>query len=335
MTVDPVYQPAIAVHFAQVVSRRAAELGLAEERLLEALALNREQLADPRTRISPAQLGSLQRLVWRELDDETMGFGAMPHRFGLFALMARQMVASPDLDTALRYSARFINLCSYAIRWELRVGQQVRLELSLLPPRRDDDHFLQEFMLLIWHRFINWLVGERIPLLGTELGFEPTPHRAEYQLMFPGPLSFDHPCSAIHFASEWMQAPVVRSRQELRRYLQHLPDEWFIRQTFAGTVSERVLQALEREEPLPTLEQLAARWRISARTLHRQLQREGSSYRRLNEQARRDRAMGLLLSSDCQVREVAQALGMTEPAFSRAFRQWTGMAPLAWRRSRR
>ncbi len=309
--------------------------GVPLELLLQAVSLDRQQLDDPRTRISPAQLGALMRLVWRELDDELMGFGAAAHRFGLFALMARQMVEVPDLEAALRYSVRFMNLCSGAIRWRLVVAEQARLQLTLLPPDRDDEHFLEEFLLLIWHRFINWLIGERIPLRTTELAFPPTAHRAEYQLMFPGRVSFDREYSALIFDIDWLRSPVVRNRQELRRYLQHLPDEWFIRQSFVGSASERVLRALEQEDTMPTLEQLAARWQMSSRTLHRQLQREGSSFRRLSEQARRERAMSLLLFSDCQVRAVAQQLGMTEPAFSRAFKQWTGLSPLAWRRARR
>ena len=61
--------------------------------------------------------------------------------------------------------------------------------------------------------------------------------------------------------------------------------------------------------------------------------RDGS-FRMLLEQVRRERAVGMLLDGHSRVRDIAQALDMTEPAFSRAFKQWTGLSPLAYRRAR-
>lgn len=328
-------RPGLATHFARVLTRRAAELGVPEARLLRVVRLNRRLLEEDRVRISPVQLGALMRTVWRELDDELMGFGAGRHRFGTFALMARQMVDSATLGEALRYSVRFYNLTSPALRWRLTESPHCELALSLLEPDRDREHLLEEFMLLVWHRFCNWLVGERIPLRQTAFAFAPPRHRSEYRLMFPGPIHYHQPVSAISVDADWLGAPVIRSRRDLRRYLQRLPDEWFIKQIFDGSVSARVLRALADHSAALSLDDLARHWRISNRTLHRQLKREGNSFRRLREQYRRERAEVLLLEDHCPVGEVARALAMTEPAFSRAFKQWTGMSPLAYRRARR
>lgn len=328
------HRPGIATHFARVVVQRAVSLGVPEATLLGAVRLNRVLLEEGRVRISPAQLGALMRLVWRELDDELMGFGAGRHRFGTFALMARQMVDSNTLGEALRYSVRFYNLTSPSLRWELQEGSVCELGLRLTEPGRDPDHLLEEFLLLIWHRFCNWLVGERIPLRRTAFAFEPPPHRAEYRLMFPGPVGFGREVSSIEVDGAWLKAPVIRSRRDLRRFLQRLPDEWFVKQIFADSVSARVLRALADASAALSLEELADQWHVSSRTLHRQLKREGHSFRRLREHFRRERAESLLLEGSGPIGEVAQSLAMTEPAFSRAFKQWTGMSPLAYRRAR-
>jgi AraC-like DNA-binding protein len=334
MPKEAIYRPDISVHFARVVIERASRLGIDRQSLIDAVRLSPTLLTDNRTRIAPAQLGALIRRVWRELDDELMGFGPVPHRFGLFALMARQMVASANLGDALRYSVRFYNLTSQSLRWELDGGEETRLSLTLAEPAIDGEHFIEELMLLIWHRFCNWLIGERVPLVRTELGFAETPHRAEYRIMFPGPVAFGYPCSSIVFDSNWLRAPVVRSRRELQQYLQRLPDEWFIKQDFDHSLGDRVLRVLGEAEEFPDLASLAARWSMSSRTLHRRLQSEGSSYRELLQQVRRERAITLLLDTDHQVGEIARQLSMSDPAFSRAFRQWTGMSPLAYRKAR-
>ncbi len=334
MTLSAIHHPDIAVHFPRVILRRAMERGLDRERLYAAAGLSPELLANDHARITPLQLGALLREVWRGLDDELAGFGASSHRFGCFSLMARQMVDSANLGEALRYACRFSNLTSHALRWEIEEGPRAILSLELLEPVDDPDHFLAEFVLLVWHRFSNWLVGERIPLLQTCFCFDPPAHREEHRLMFPGTITYDQRVNAISFDAAWLLAPVVRSREELSLYLQRLPDEWFIKQTFEGSVSERVLAAIEESGYSLTLDQIADRWHMSRRTLHRQLQREGTSFRRLSEQLRRDRAIALLAETRCQIKEIARRLDMTEPAFSRAFKQWTGLTPIAYRKVR-
>ncbi len=334
MTSSALHHPDISVHFAQVLCRRAGKSGLDTAALCRAADLDPALLDNAAARITPLQLGALMRGIWTALDDELAGFGAAAQRFGCFALMARQMVDSATLEQALHYSCRFYNLTSHAIHWELRERPQAVLTLQLLDYAADADHFLEELILLIWHRFSNWLIGERIPLLETCFRFPRPAHAAEHRLMFPGPITYDRETTSLRFASDWLSAPVARSRDELSHYLQRLPDEWFIKQTFEGSVSERVMSAIEEAAHSLTLEQLARRWHMSRRTLHRQLQREGTSFRRLSEQLRRERAIALLLEGRCQVREIARRLDMTEPAFSRAFKQWTGMTPLAYRKLR-
>jgi len=66
---------------------------------------------------------------------------------------------------------------------------------------------------------------------------------------------------------------------------------------------------------------------ISTRTLRRHLEHEGLSLRITLDDVRRERA-DALLASGTPVKEIAFALGFSEPsAFSRAYKRWTGVAP--------
>jgi len=74
---------------------------------------------------------------------------------------------------------------------------------------------------------------------------------------------------------------------------------------------------------------------MSPRSLQRELNREGTTYRTLVEQVRIQRAIGLLRETDRSVGDIAFALGYMEPAnFTRAFRRVVGRAPSAMRLSR-
>jgi AraC-like DNA-binding protein len=80
-------------------------------------------------------------------------------------------------------------------------------------------------------------------------------------------------------------------------------------------------------------EEAAARLNLSARTLHRRLAEEGSSFRAIKDALRRDLALARLAKSSVPIAVVAAELGYADPsAFYRAFVEWTGMAPAHYRR---
>lgn len=81
-----------------------------------------------------------------------------------------------------------------------------------------------------------------------------------------------------------------------------------------------------------TAEEVAAQLNLSVRTLHRQLKEEGVSLQHLKNAVRREHAVKLLLQSARPVKQIAAAVGFdSEKSFARAFREWTGVAPSAYR----
>jgi AraC-like DNA-binding protein len=86
-------------------------------------------------------------------------------------------------------------------------------------------------------------------------------------------------------------------------------------------------------ERAPSLEQVARRVHLSARTLIRRLRRAGTTYHGLLDVHRRASAEVLLKNPDFDVAEVSHRLGYGDPAnFGRACRRWFGMAPGRYRR---
>jgi YesN/AraC family two-component response regulator len=84
----------------------------------------------------------------------------------------------------------------------------------------------------------------------------------------------------------------------------------------------------------PTLEHMAARLHMSARTLHRRLEREGTAFRVVVAEVRREIAERHLRERVLPIGEIGFLLGFSETsAFHRAFKRWTGWRPLAYRRA--
>ena len=85
--------------------------------------------------------------------------------------------------------------------------------------------------------------------------------------------------------------------------------------------------------PLLTLEELARRTGISARTITRNLGRERLQFRTIVQAARFERACDLLLDPRASVVSVAEDLGFTDPGnFGRAFRREVGVPPGEYQR---
>lgn len=85
----------------------------------------------------------------------------------------------------------------------------------------------------------------------------------------------------------------------------------------------------------PSLETLSQRLNMTARTLRRKLDQQGTNYKALLEEAKRRDAIRLLDDRDMDIQKVAELLGYQDPAnFTRAFRQWTGQTPSQYRLTR-
>jgi AraC-like DNA-binding protein len=91
-----------------------------------------------------------------------------------------------------------------------------------------------------------------------------------------------------------------------------------------GLVHERLARATRG---IPTMETIASDLNMSSRSLRRSLTAEGTSFRELYEQVRRERA-DELLAEGFTVRDVAIGVGYaTSSAFVNAYKRWCGISP--------
>jgi AraC-like DNA-binding protein len=100
-----------------------------------------------------------------------------------------------------------------------------------------------------------------------------------------------------------------------------------------ATLASRVLSLLETEGNFGApLSKAAALLGYSPRSLRRELEETGTSYRILMEQVRESRARQLLAGSARSIQAIAYELGYEAPSnFSRSFKRWTGVSPKEYR----
>tara|TARA_R110000772_G_scaffold47880_19_gene109285 strand:- start:8908 stop:9918 length:1011 start_codon:yes stop_codon:yes gene_type:complete len=328
----------ISVHFAQGIVKRAIEQGLDEEKLLHESGLSHALLNNNEVRITPEQLSRLMQSVWRSADDEYLCFGSEPSRHGVFNLMAKQVSHSASLRQVYRRGTRFYNLIAGATKLKFEEREKyARFYLQLTKPELDPEHVLIDFLLLLWHRFPSWLIGQRIPL--RQIGFmhaKPA-HHEEYRLMFPCEVVYQQENNYFEFEHAILSAAVVQTQQNLNDYLQRCPLDWFKRQSYFPVYTRKVLNYLETTDDMSAVSMLdlAMQLHTTIRTLRRKLLEEGTSFQELKDSVRRDEAIHYLSQPDMAISQVGRLLGFTEAAtFTRAFKSWTGVAPSTYRKSK-
>ena len=84
----------------------------------------------------------------------------------------------------------------------------------------------------------------------------------------------------------------------------------------------------------PSLDQAAACFHMSARTLHRHLKQEGTSYKEILESVTHQLAKEYLRNTALNIQEVSYLLGYSDQAnFRRAFKRMGGMTPSEYRKA--
>jgi len=325
----------ISVHFARVLMNAARRRELDEEILLAEAGISRRLLENPHLRITPDQFSRLMRAVWRQGDDEFLGMGTQRCRQGIFALMAKQVVRSRNLHSVYYKLGHFYNLVNDSLRLELKVeGDEATFSMALNDPALDPDYLLREFLLLLWHRFPSWLIGQRIPLRRVTFDHAAPEHLAEYRLMFPCQANFEQPTNSLVFDAAMLNAPVVQTPEALANHLRRAPIDWFTRPAYYPVYTRRVLDCLQNCADLAgaSIQGAAAALHLTERTLRRRLSAEGTSFQGLKDGLRRDLAIHYLTQPSMPISQVARHLGFSEPsAFTRAFKQWTGELPKTYR----
>lgn len=333
----------VAVQQVRAALGGARRLGLDSVPLLQRAGIPPLTLGDERARVTAEQFALLVRAVQRATGDEFMGLGTVPSRPGTFAMMCYASIGCRDLGTALERAVRFYGLFPGGPDLVLERGGE-EAEFAVRNDLRDhaEGRFLAECVLVIWHRLASWLIGRRIPLRRVRFDCPPPPHAGEYGTVFDCPVGFGPGRTyraSVRFDARWLAAVPVRDEAALEELLRGAPAVLIGRHEYGTTVTEQVrrtfARALREGRParLPELDRLAARLAVSPATLRRRLREEGTSYRRLKDQVRREAALAGLAGGREPIVELAARLGFSEDAaFHRAFRRWTGTTPGAYRR---
>ncbi len=325
-----------SIYAAQLV-QLAARWHVAQDVLLEGTGVEPDQLEQSQGRVSAQALNNLFLRLIQLVREPGLGF-----YFGLQLKLSSHgsvgfaAMTQATLRDALKVAERFVALRAPFLSLRLSEhGEQAALELSSVFPELDHtvEVFVTEALFTAFIQMGRSVLG-RVPNGAMfELSYQEPPYFSGFAHLWPGPARFARPSSRILFAASLLDeslqmADAVAARQalvECERELSTL-------MTTSSLLASVRRQLGERERGYPSLTELARLRHVSPRTLKRRLAEQGTSYQRLLDELRRDRALKLLEVEANSVEQIAEQLGYSDAAnFNRAFRRWLGHSPSAWR----
>jgi AraC-like DNA-binding protein len=322
---------------AEKIIRAAAAQGVQADALYRAVGMNSAVLHDPDARIPFAQIVSLYEQAAVLTGDNAFGLHVGEQVDAtVFDVLGYSVINSPTfgdaLDRVVRYNSIWTNGSCFTVE---SIDVQSRVVYVYLDEsireRRQDVEMTFAALAVLGRRATNvdWSANE------IRFQHERPKDTTEHERIFRCPITFGAASNDFVFDSTYLSLPIVKADARLCALLDRHASELLVRFPREDSLVERV-RALLKDELNggdASLEIMAERLGMSARTLQRKLRASGTSHQELLDEMRRELALRYLKEPEMAVCEVAYLLGFSESsAFHRAFKRWTGTTPSEFRR---
>ena len=326
----------ISVYFARAVLKHAVAQGLDVVGLLRKNRISPRLLQEDNAKISIERFADLQVSTMIAMGDESLGYAARRMPIGSWHMMCHAVIGSDTLGQALHRYCRFFQLFEFGARPHLEVSEN---SAHIVARPFDENTALQGFsgsmILFNSHRFANWLVQESLPLQEVKIEGPPLADLSDYRRMFLAyPTLFEQADTRLTLSRTLLDKRVTQSEQTLQRFLRHpvliMLTQNYIQNSWTAQVKNKVRHDLEI---MPELNEVASALDIHPQTLRRRLSSEGTNFKEIKNQLRRDTALHFLGKQGLSIEEIAYRAGFSESsAFIRAFKGWTGVTPYTYRK---
>lgn len=309
--------------------------------LLTHYGLNPQRLAEPGARLSIPRYMRLGHAAIQCAGDPALGLAmgrcCRPAHLGLAGVTAAQ---APTVREAARTLIRFEALYASNYRGQPSFHEDADgawLRLYSISPYNGYNRFVVDSVLGGWLQHLSVIAGQPIQAERLDIEFEAPAYASAYTVLSK---------ATVQFGAAANQLRLDRTSLALRNP-DHCPGTWqqllglceqqLEQITRTRSLGERIIQLLG---PLlsggrePSLAEVAQQLKLPAWTLRRKLTAEGTQYRSLLNNTRRDLAITYIRDTELAFGEIAYLLGFASAeAFQRAFKRWTGQTPGECRRS--
>jgi AraC-like DNA-binding protein len=297
--------------------------------------LDLSALDDPNARYPVESTSRLWRLAVEATGDPAFGLTVASHvTQTTFHALGYSLVASPTLKEAFERLVRYFRIVSDAAELEFkRVAEEYHFIIHIeqngpRPAFESIDAFLSVNL-----RMCRALYGRQLSPLRVALQRPAPADTSPFERVFRAPLEFAAPQNLLVFERSAFEQPLEGANPELARHNDQILAQYLARherQNVAARVHGVLVEQLSLGEP--SQQKIADELHMSLRNLQRKLSSEGTSYKDILNETRRELALSYMKDPRYSVSEITYLLGFSDTSsFTRAFRRWTGKSPTAHR----
>ena len=332
--------PALPMNYPGFVFRTLREEGYSADILLEETGLEEARFSDPHFRCGFQPLRRLFLNAMEQTGDPHLGVKLaqrfQPTYIGVPSYTAMNAARFRDgIEVLTRYF--FLNFPAFEVHLiEADIGLPSALAAIRLRskfPFEDIAYFgFSSAIVAINGLFKSMLQTDQVASLAEMVVDAPDGWDCiEADIGFP--IRFGAAENQIIFSKALLDLPLPGADPINHARLLELCEKLAAEMAFETTPVTQVIAILEGAPALTMpLSDIAGELGYSERGLRRQLDRSGTSYRKLVDQVREQRARNLLSGSTQPIKAIAGALGFESSSnFARSFKRWTGLTPKAFR----
>jgi AraC-like DNA-binding protein len=308
-------------------------LGLDPDKVLERVQLSRAELADPAGELTLQQYCRMFEVAAELSRCSTLGleFGAafLPQHLGYLGYLA---VTAPTLGHSLRCLAdelpfhqqgTFIGIDPFG---STRLAVSYGIADTSVQEKQQD----AELSLAVLLNLLRQALGPLWSPCEVHFSHRRSGSSLPHQRVFGAVVRFGEEANRIVFARSLLEAPMARRDDALHGLLAAEIARQKSAQRYDPDIVATVRYQIERLLPAGVcdLDAVAEACNLPCWSLKRKLHTRGLTFQDLVLAVRRELAPAYLIDRRMPATEVALCLGYSElSAFSRAFRQWTGLTP--------
>lgn len=322
------------------IQRALLTSGIEADTLLREVGIDAQSIRDPEQRVTVATMWRLWRLSVAHTGNDAFGLLVAESLYPthLNALLSA-LQASSTLRECLQRLQRYVRVVTTIAQINvIEDAQGVRLVFCTDSSATEQRPYqpVDAFMGVLF-RTLQGLLGDCAAgtLLEVQLRRPSPQNLADFEQFFRVPLHFSCAEDGLLLGAQMMDRELPAANSVIARMNDQLLTEYLgrLRKEHISLQVRREIIALLGSESLG-LEQIAERLNMSGRNLHRKLAEEGTSFKELQEEIRRDLALRYLTMPTMSLNEIAYSLGfIDQSSFNRAFKRWTGGSPGQYRRA--
>jgi AraC-like DNA-binding protein len=328
----PLYR---SINTLAVLSRYASMKGIDNALLLSGSGIEINDLDDPDAIITTEQeLLVIKNLL--KLDrDPSLGLiiGNQIH-LGIHGKLGMAALSSNTLLDAIEIFFQFSDLLLTYFHYDLTVKDHlVFMKITELIDLTGIRRFICEREFVSTYRLASDLFGTSFSLIEARIAYPRPKYFSCYKDIFHCPIVFNASDHMFVFDSSYLFRQLPMANPLTRKLYIKECQQISLRLKKQMTMTDRIRQEiLFHGDRFHTIDHLARYMNTSSRTIRRNLALEGTSYRGLLSDIRKNKAINMLRTTNLSIEQIAAELGYTDLSnFYRAFKSWTGHTPSSYR----